>query len=77
MALKTKNIKEKKMSEEKNVKVKATLSPATIFLYGLGGMFPYGWILVITGYYFLFFMTDILSNTMVEIGGHGHFRHCD
>ncbi len=49
------------MSEEKNVKVKATLSPATVFLYGLGGMFPYGWILVITGYYFLFFMTDILK----------------
>ena len=47
---------------ENNTKLenKRTLGPVTLTLYCLGGMFPAGFVLVITGYYFLFFMTDIL-----------------
>ncbi len=48
------------MREEKKVQNKLTLSPATLGLYCLGGMFPAGFVLVITGYYFMFFMTDML-----------------
>lgn len=48
------------MSEENKLQNKLTLSPVTLTLYMLGGMFPAGFVLVITGYYFMFFMTDIL-----------------
>ena len=48
------------MSEEKKLQNKLTLSPVTLTLYMLGGMFPAGFVLVITCYYFMYFMTDIL-----------------
>ena len=48
------------MAGEKKVENKLTLSPTTLGLYCLGGMFPAGFVLVITGYYFMFFMTDLL-----------------
>lgn len=49
------------MSGEKKIENKLTISPATLSLYGLGGMFPAGFVLVITGYYFMYFMTDLLG----------------
>lgn len=49
------------MADEKKVENKLTLSPATLGLYCLGGMFPAGFVLVITGYYFMYFMTDMLG----------------
>ncbi len=49
------------MASEKKLENKLTLSPATLGLYCLGGMFPAGFVLVITGYYFMFFMTDLLG----------------
>lgn len=49
------------MSGEKKIENKLTISPATLGLYGLGGMFPAGFVLVITGYYFMYFMTDLLG----------------
>ena len=48
------------MGENTKLQNKRTLSPTTLGLYCLGGMFPAGFVLVITGYYFLIFMTDIL-----------------
>lgn len=48
------------MAGEKKVENKLTLSPTTLGLYCLGGMFPAGFVLVITGYYFMYFMTDLL-----------------
>lgn len=48
------------MAEENKIQNKLTLSPVTLTLYCLGGMFPAGFVLVITGYYFMFFMTDML-----------------
>ena len=69
------------MSEEKKLQNKLTLSPVTLTLYMLGGMFPAGFVLVITGYYFMYFMTDrpcshgILSNSVVEAAFHGCVRY--
>ncbi|MBO4818882.1 MAG: MFS transporter [Firmicutes bacterium] len=37
-----------------------TLSFKEIFLYGFGGMFAYGFQLVLTGYFLNYFMTDVL-----------------
>ena len=37
-----------------------TLSFKEIFLYGFGGMFSYGFQLVLTGYFLNYFMTDVL-----------------
>ncbi len=48
------------MSEEKKVENKLTLSPGALAGYFLGGMFPCGWVLVITGYYLMAFMTECL-----------------
>jgi len=48
------------MAEDVKSQNKLTLSPVTLTLYMLGGMFPAGFVLVITGYYFMFFMTDML-----------------
>ncbi|MBQ7736351.1 MAG: MFS transporter [Oscillospiraceae bacterium] len=40
-------------------KEKTTLKAKEILGYGIGGMFPYGFVLCVTGYYLLIFMTDI------------------
>ena len=40
---------------------KRTIPFSKLALYGLGGMFPNGWILFINGYYMMIFFTDILQ----------------
>ncbi len=42
-------------------KEKKTLSTGTILGYGLGGMFPLGFVLCVAGYYLNIFMTDIVG----------------
>ena len=42
-------------------KEKRTLKFSEIFGFGAGGMFTYGFQLMITGYYLLYYMTDIAA----------------
>ena len=42
-------------------KEKSTLKFGTILAYGLGGMFPLGFVLCVAGYYLNIFMTDIVG----------------
>ena len=42
-------------------KEKSTLKFGTILTYGLGGMFPLGFVLCVAGYYLNIFMTDIVG----------------
>ena len=46
-------------------KEKRTLKFSEIFGFGAGGMFTYGFQLMITGYYLLYYMTDIAGFSTV------------
>ena len=44
-------------------KEKTSLKIGTILTYGLGGMFPLGFVLCVAGYYLNIFMTDVAGFT--------------